>query len=167
VNYDKSNLIPINIPDDRVSIFTFALNCQLGNLSFVYLGFPLSITKPRKEYFMPLIMSIQRRLPSCAMYLNYGRKLRLVNSVISSLPIFRMSTLKIYQRILDECEKSIRHCLWRNKDLDSKTPPLASWDMVYRPKDQGGLGGLKLSVQNDCLPWKRIHKFNNQDIFLW
>jgi hypothetical protein len=67
VNYDKSNLIPINIPDDRVSLYTSALNCQLGNLPFLYLGLPLSISKPPKEYFMPLIMCIQRRLPSCAM----------------------------------------------------------------------------------------------------
>jgi hypothetical protein len=146
VNYEKSNLIPINIPDDCVSQYTSALNCQLGNLPFLYLGLPLSNTKPRKEYFMPLIMCIQRRLPSCAMYLNYGSKLRLVNSVLSSLPIFAMSTLKIYQWVLDECDKYRRHCLWRSKDLDSKTPPLASWDLVCRTKNQGGLGVLKLSV---------------------
>jgi hypothetical protein len=29
VNYEKSNLIPINIPNDRVNLFTSALNCQL------------------------------------------------------------------------------------------------------------------------------------------
>jgi hypothetical protein len=149
-----------------VSLYTSALNCQLGNLPFLYLGLPLSISKPPKEYFMPLIMCIQRRLPSCAMYLNYGSKLRLVNSVLSSLPIFSMSTLKLYQWVLDECDKYRRHCLWRKKDLNSKTPPLASWDMVCRPKDQGGLGVLKPSVQNNCLLMKHIHKFYNQAIFL-
>jgi hypothetical protein len=97
------------------------------------------------------------------MYFNYGRKLRLVNSVLSSLPIFAMSTLKIYQWVLDECDKYRRHCLWRNKYLDSKTPPLASWDLVCRPKDQGGLEVLKLSVQNDCLLMKHLHKFYNKD----
>jgi hypothetical protein len=61
----------------------------LGNLFFF--GFSHN---PRKEYFMPLIMFIQRRLPSCSMYLNYGSKLRLVNSVLSSSPIFCISTLK-------------------------------------------------------------------------
>jgi hypothetical protein len=167
VNYEKSNLIPINIPDDRVGAFTSALNCQLGNLSFISMGLPLSTTKPRKEYFMPLIMCIQRRLPSCAMYLNYGSKLWLVNLVLSSLPILCMSTLKIYQWVLDECDKYMRHCLWRNKDLDSKTPPLASWDMVCRPKDQGGLGVLKLSVQNDFLLMKHIHKFYNHENIPW
>jgi hypothetical protein len=96
VNYEKSNLVPINISEDRVSIYTSTLNCQLGNLPFIYLGLPLGISKPPKEYFMPLIMCIQRRLPSCTMYLNYGSKLRLVNSVLSSLPIFSMSTLKLY-----------------------------------------------------------------------
>jgi hypothetical protein len=167
VNYEKSNLIPINIPDDSVRQYTNALNCQLGNLPMLYLGLPLSITKPRKEYCMPLIMCIQRRLPSCAMYLHYGSKLRLVNSVLSSLPIFAMSTLKIYQWVLYECDKYRRHCLWRNKDLDSKTPPLASWDLVCRPKDQGGLGVLNLSVQNDCLLMKHLHKFYNKVNIPW
>jgi hypothetical protein len=81
VNYEKSNLIPINIPDDRVSLYTSALNCQLGNLPFIYLELHLSISKPPKEYFLPPIQCVQRRLPSCAMYLNYGSKLRLLNSV--------------------------------------------------------------------------------------
>jgi hypothetical protein len=84
VNYEKSNMVPINIPDDRVSLYTSALNCQLGNLPFIYLGLLLSISKPPKEYFMPLIQCVQRRLPSCAMYLNYGSKLILVNLVLSS-----------------------------------------------------------------------------------
>jgi hypothetical protein len=154
VNYEKSNLLPINIPESAVSIYTSALNCQLDNLPFIYLGLPLSISKPRKEHFMPLVRCIQRRLPSCTMYLNYGSKLRLVNSVLSSLPIFCMSTLKLYRWVLDECNKYQRHCLWRNKDLDNKSLPLSSWDMVCRPKDQGGLGVLKLSVQNDCLLMK-------------
>jgi hypothetical protein len=91
VNYAKSNLITINISEDRVPIFTSPLNCQLGNLFFG--GFS---PNPRKEYFMPLSMFIQRRLPSCSMYLNYGSKLRLVNYVLSSSPIFCISTLKIY-----------------------------------------------------------------------
>jgi hypothetical protein len=101
------------------------------------------------------------------MYLNYGSKLRLVNLVLSSLPTFSMSTLKLYQWVLDECEKYRRYCLWRNKDLNSKTPPLASWDMVCCPKAQGGLGVLNLTVQNNCLLIKHIHKFYNKDNIPW
>jgi hypothetical protein len=54
VNYAKSNIIPINISEDRVSLFTDALAYRQGSLPFTYLGLPLSTTKPRKEFFMPL-----------------------------------------------------------------------------------------------------------------
>jgi hypothetical protein len=51
VNYAKYNLIPINIQESRLHLFTTALQCQLGALSFTYLGLPLSTTKPRKKCF--------------------------------------------------------------------------------------------------------------------
>jgi hypothetical protein len=96
VNYAKSNLIPINIPETRVHLFTSTLNCQLGAMPFTYLGLPLSTTKPKKECFLPLIQCIQRRLPACTMYLNYDSKLRMLNSVLSSLPMFYLYSLKLY-----------------------------------------------------------------------
>jgi hypothetical protein len=97
VNYAKSNLIPINIPETRVHLLTSNLNCQLGAMPFTYLGLPFSTTKPKKECFLPLIQCIQRRLPACTMYLNYGSKLRMLNSVLSSLPMFYLCSLKLYQ----------------------------------------------------------------------
>jgi hypothetical protein len=43
----------------------------------------LSTTKLRKEFFMPLLLSAQRRLSSCSIYLNYGDMLRIINFVLS------------------------------------------------------------------------------------
>jgi hypothetical protein len=87
---------------------------------------------------MPLILSAQRRLSACSMYLSYGDKLRLVNSVLSSLPTFYLATLNVYKWVLSEFDKYRRHCLWRTKDLEDNKPALASWDLVCMPKDQGG-----------------------------
>jgi hypothetical protein len=44
-----------------------------------------------------LIQTVKRRLPACAMYLNYGSKLRMANSVLSYLSIFYRGSLKIYE----------------------------------------------------------------------
>jgi hypothetical protein len=142
VNYAKSNLIPINIQESRVHLFTTALQCQLGDMPFTYLGLPLSTTKPKKECFLPLIQCIQKRLPACNMYINYGSKLRMLKSVLSSLTMFYLCSLKVYQWILVEVDKYRRHCLWREKDLQKKNPPLATWDLVCKPKKQGVLGFL-------------------------
>jgi hypothetical protein len=49
------------------------------------------------------------------MYHSYGDKLRLVNSVLSSLPTYYLSTLKVYWWVIKEFDKYRRHCLWRKK----------------------------------------------------
>jgi hypothetical protein len=80
------------------------------------------------------------------MYLNYGDKLRLVNSLLSSLPTFYLSTFKVYQWVLNEFDKYRKHYLWRRRDLEEKSTPLAAWELVCWPKDPGGLGVINISV---------------------
>jgi hypothetical protein len=91
----------------------------------------------------------------------------MVNSVLSSLPMFFLCSLKVYQWVIHEVDKYRRHCLWRDKDLQKKNPPLAAWDLVCRPKDQGGLGVLNLAIQNNCLLMKHFHKFYNKADIPW
>jgi hypothetical protein len=38
--------------------------------------------------------------------------------------------------------------------------------MVYLPRDQGGLGVLKLDTQNDALLLKNLRKFFNKKMYL-
>jgi hypothetical protein len=88
VNYAKSNMVPINMDEDRLQHFTSTLNCQNGNFPFTYLGLPLVITKPSREYFLPIVKRVHRRLCGIADFLNYGGKLQLVKLVLASLPFF-------------------------------------------------------------------------------
>jgi hypothetical protein len=96
INYGQSNIIPINVPQEKIPTLLDALNCQQGSLPFTYLGLPLSTTKPRKEFFMFLLLSAQRSLSTCSLYLSYSDKLGLVNSMLSSLSTFYLRTLKVY-----------------------------------------------------------------------
>jgi hypothetical protein len=59
------------------------------------LGLPLGITKPTLEHFMPMVSRVERRLGGIADFLDYGGKLLIVKSVLSSLPIFFMCCLDI------------------------------------------------------------------------
>jgi hypothetical protein len=101
------------------------------------------------------------------MYLNYGSKLRLLNYALSSLPMFYLCSLKLYQWVIAEIDKYRRHCIWRDKDLQKKNPPLVAWDLVCKHKDKGGLGVFNLSVQNDSLLMKHLHKFYNHADIPW
>jgi hypothetical protein len=62
VNYNKSNMYPINVNPEKMEILSRTLNCQIGAMSFTYLGLPLGLAKPRIQQFLPLIQRIEKRL---------------------------------------------------------------------------------------------------------
>jgi hypothetical protein len=78
------------------------------------------------------------------MFLTQGGKLIMVNFVLSSLPTFYMSAIKVPIDILNQIDRYRRHYLWRGSDVNAKKPPLAAWKLVCRPKKKGGLGVIKL-----------------------
>jgi hypothetical protein len=139
VNYSKSNMFPITLDDARLSHFASTLNCQKGNFPFTYLGLPLGIIKPNLEYFLPMVVRVEKRLCGIADFLDYGGKLLMVKSVLSSLPISYMSCLDIPVTINEQIIKYMRHCLWRkkNSDVQAKGSALAAWKKICRPKNQG------------------------------
>jgi hypothetical protein len=94
------------------------------------------------EYFLPMVSRVERRLCGIADFLNYGGKLELVKSVLSSLPIFYMCCLEILVTILEQMVKYMRHCLWRkkNQEVQARGNALISWDKVCKPKNRGDLG---------------------------
>lgn len=86
--------------------------------------------------------------------------MQLLNSAISSMPIFFMCSLKIPPGILKQLQRIQRQCFWR-KNKQESAPSLAAWDLICRPKKKGGLGILNLAVHNDALLLKHANKFYN------
>jgi hypothetical protein len=119
------------------------------------------------EDFLPLVQRIERRLVSTSNFLTQAGKLKIVNSVLSALPTFFMSTLKLPPTVIKLIYKYKKHCFWRGSDLNDKRPPLAAWSLATRPKKEGGLGIVNLHTQNDALLLKSIHKFFNRQDYPW
>jgi hypothetical protein len=86
----------------------------------------------------------------------------MVNSVLSSLPTYFMCSIKIPVDILNQVDRYMRYCLWAGGDVNAKKPPLVAWKLVTRPKSKGGLGVIRLRLQNDVLLMKKLHKFFNR-----
>jgi nucleoside diphosphate kinase len=95
VNYSKSSMMLINLSDERLEHFASTMQCKNGSLPFTYLGLPLSISAPNLEHFLPIVDKVESRLGGIADFLDYGGKLLMVKSVLTSLPIFFMSCLDI------------------------------------------------------------------------
>jgi len=112
VNYSKSSIYPINVAPEKMELLSGTLNCQIGSLPLPYLGLPLGTTKPRVEDFLPVVQRIERRLLATSLFLTQADKLEMVNTVLTALPTYYMSTLKLPPTVIEQIDKYRKHCLW-------------------------------------------------------
>ena len=78
-----------------------------------------------------------------------------------------MSSFLLPKTVIKQIDKYRKHCLWRGSDISSKKPSKAAWPLVCLPKPEGGLGVLNLTVQNESLLLKHLHKFYNRAPIPW
>lgn len=78
-----------------------------------------------------------------------------------------MCTIKLPKGIIDNIDRDRKQCLWCGSDLEKKVGNLVAWPTVIKPKDKGGLGVLKLKLQNDTLLIKELHNFYNREDVPW
>ena len=168
INFHKSTLIPINCDPDCYNAIASIFDCTVGSMPFTYLGLPLGITKPTVQDLMPLVCSMERRMTSTLTLMSYGAKLSLLYTMVTSLAIFALYSLKFPPKILELLDKLRRKCLWTKKtEQGDKCNSLAAWDMVCRPKECGGLGIINLRIQSEALLLKYLHKFYNHHDLPW
>lgn len=168
INFHKSTLIPINTTPDLGQNIAKIFGCVVGSMPFTYLGLPLGTTRPTVQDLMLLVYHAERSIPTSMSIMSKAGKLSLLNSLITSLIIYTMGTLKLPPKVLEQLDKIRRHCLWIKKtNQGEKSNSLAAWDLVCRPKQSGGLGVINLQVQNDALLLKFLHKFYNKHDIPW
>lgn len=146
VNYNKSNMVPINITEDRAEILINTMGCKRGAFPFTYLGLPLGLAKPTVEQCLPLVQKIVKKLIGLSTFMTQAGIILLVKSILASLPIFFLCCLDIPETIKKRIAKYLRHCLWRGSDMDDHRPTMVAWSVVCRPKNPGGLGVCNLNV---------------------
>ena len=167
VNFCKSSIVPINVSSEKMSILAGTLGCQIGSLPFTYLGLPLGTTKPRIEDFVPLLSKVQGKLPACSTLLSYAGRVEYINSVITPTVTYAMCTFKLHKGVIQDIDRIRKQCLWRGNSERKKGGNLVAWPLVQRPKDKGGVGIKNLSLQNDALLLKQIHKFYSKADIPW
>jgi hypothetical protein len=84
----------------------------------------------------------------------------MVNYILSALPTFFMSIIKLPPTITNMVEKYRKHYFWRGFDLNDKKSPLTAWKFATRPKKVEGLRIINLQTQNDALFLKNLQKFS-------
>ncbi|PKA45995.1 Putative ribonuclease H protein [Apostasia shenzhenica] len=132
-----------------------------------YLGIPLISRRPIKADFQHIIDSVRDRISSWGTRnLSLAGRVTLINSVLTSIPIFSLSHTFVPGNVMAEIEKLIRRFLW-NGNLTSNAAHLVAWEQVTKPKSAGGLGIHRLEEWRSILVAKLAFKFLNNENTLW
>ena len=105
VNFHKSMLTRVNIPDSWLVEAALVLNCRRGSIPFVYLGLPIGGDSRKISFWKPVVERIVGRLSSWNnKFLSFGGRLVLLKVVISSLPVYFLSFFKAPAGIISSIE---------------------------------------------------------------
>ena len=161
INFDKSTWIPVNIATVHLQAISAVLGCPRSDFPIIYLGLPLTLKRPHKELFLPLIEKIESKLDGWkGKLISRGGRLQLMNSVLSSIPIYFMSSFLLPIWVINRIDKIRRDFLWGKTDK-RKGISLINWEVVCLPKELGGLGAANLVIRNKALLlrwWWRVYK---------
>jgi len=140
VNFNKSMLVGINIAESWLNEAASILNCKVGKVPFVYLGFFIGGYPSRLAFWDPVLNTIKSRLSgwqSC--FLSFGGRLVLLKSVLTSLPVYALSFFKAPSGIISIIESIFNKKIWGGSEENKKISWIA-WSSICLCKEYGGLG---------------------------
>jgi hypothetical protein len=139
INFHKSEIFCFGQAKDEEDQYERLFGCQVGSYPFRYLGIPLHYKKLNNKDWEHIEERIEKRLSSWkGKYLSVGGRLVLINSVLSSLPMFMLSFFEVPKGVLEKWITSY-HTFWQH-DSQKKKYRLTKWSIMCQPNDQGGLG---------------------------
>src|SRR4051812_12114104 len=72
INFQKSNLVPMNLTDNEANMLAGIFDCELGSMPFTYLGLPTGTIEPTINNLMPLVCKLEIILSSTLSMMSYG-----------------------------------------------------------------------------------------------
>jgi len=132
-------------------MYSSLFGCKLGSYPFRYVGIPMHFRKLSNNDRKIIEDRIEKRLSGWkGNLLSIGGRLVLINSILSSLPMFMLSFFEVPRGVLRKIEYYRSRFFWQN-DQHKKKYILVKWPLMCQPKEQGGLGIQILDIQNKCL----------------
>jgi hypothetical protein len=154
-NPNKSTFATIHIPQNLVPTVEKLLGCKAKPFPMKYLGLPLTIKKPTKDLFLPLLTSLQQKLASWkGSMLSKGGRLILVNSVLNALPIYFMQAFLLPAWLIKHIERTKMRFFWKGDTTQTKGGIFIAWANTCIPKTHGGIGIIDLKTLNIALTLK-------------
>src|SRR3989337_1881294 len=98
--------------------------------------------------------------------MSYGGRLVLINSLLTSMPMFLLSFFEVPKGVRKRLDFFRSRFFWQSDEAKKKYR-LSRWDIICRPKDQGGLGIENLEIKNKCLMSKWLYRLSLETDGMW
>lgn len=168
INYEKSMVycshnVDRHVDTDIVSICGSSLTCNLGT----YLGVPIIHSRIVKGTYRCIVDKMQKRLSSWrGRNLSLAGRLVLIKSVLSTIPIYAMNTVKLPAAVCGKIDKINHNFLWSGSKNNNATY-LTNWDTVCKKKEKCGLGSKQARPMNMALLTKLSWRVKEEQNSLW
>ena len=154
INMAKSQLLGINMDEEVILEKSRRIGCEVGKWPLQYLGLPLGGNLCRKLFWKPVLRKVRKRLEGWKRsFLSRRGRLSVIESIMSSMPIYYLSLFKIPRSVAKEIESLMRDFLREGFDGEVGDH-LVAWKQVCLPKIYGGLGVGDLVRRNKSLLFK-------------
>ena len=151
INFYKSEIFCFGKAKEVEDQYRLLFGCESGSYPFRYLGIPIHFRKLKNREWKLIEDRFEKKLASWAgKLLSYGDRLILINSVLTSLPMFMLSFFEVPIGVRKRLDL-FRSRFFSQSDGHKQKYRLTKWNMMCRPKDQGGLGIEVLEIKNKCL----------------
>ncbi|GKB49924.1 RNA-directed DNA polymerase, eukaryota, reverse transcriptase zinc-binding domain protein [Tanacetum coccineum] len=139
----------------------------IGRLLVRYLRVPLITKKINASDCKPLVEKVKNKVLDWRnKALTYFGRLQLIPYVLSAMQIYWASIFLLLKNVIYEINKLLKGFLWCQGEL-TKGKAKVSWEKVYKPKEQGGLGIKNLQVWNEVLLAKQLWSVIAKKDTLW
>lgn len=145
INRQKSTATPIRCEEVDIQQVLQSIGGSVATFPMKYLGLPLTLTRTRIVHLQFVLDRIRARLAGWKGKLMTiaGRRV-LVRAVLSAVPTFALTVLRMPKKFFKEIDKVRRRFLWAQEEELSGGKCKVNWSKVCSPMDKGGLGIIDL-----------------------
>jgi hypothetical protein len=105
INYHKSELFCFGQANDEERQHGQLFGCPIGSYPFRYLGIPMHFRRLRNKDWEKIEERIEKKLSTWkGKYLLVGGRLVLINSILTSLPMFMLSFFEVQKWVLEKID---------------------------------------------------------------
>ncbi|XP_010236490.1 uncharacterized protein LOC104584074 [Brachypodium distachyon] len=133
INMAKCSVAPIRCTNIDLDDVLQPFLGERVDFPFRYLGLPLSLGRLRLAHLQPILDRARTKLAGWhGKWINAGGRRALVSSVLSSLPIYTMTALRLPRCFISALDKARRRFIWGIEEEEAARGKCkVSWDKVW------------------------------------